>query len=89
MIVEDSYTSISDIRDKTSSVIKSLNKVGTKIVLSKNKPVGIFLSIEKYNNLRKVAFLKEKTNDSDIKAYEESSHWMKWVEGFNFLNSLK
>jgi len=39
MIIQDSYVSISDIRDKTSSVIKDLEKTGEKIVLSQNKPV--------------------------------------------------
>jgi hypothetical protein len=89
MIIADSYVSISDIRDKTSSVIKSLNNVWTKIVLSQNKPVWVFLSIDNYNNLKKYSFLKEKATEDDIKAYKESSHWSDGVEAFSFLNSLK
>lgn len=89
MITQDSYVSISDVRDKTSSVIKWLNKVGTKIVLSQNKPVWVFLSIEKYNSLKKVSFLREKATKDDIKAYKESSHWQDWVEAFSFLKTLK
>ena len=89
MIIADSYVSISDIRDKTSSVIKDLNRTWEKIVLSQNKPVWVFLSISKYNNLKKTAFLKEQANDDDIKAYKQSSHWTDWVEAFSFLKSLK
>ena len=89
MIIQDSYVSISDIRDKTSSVIKELDKIGTKIILSQNKPVWVFLSISQYNNLKKTAFLKEEATKDDIKAYKESSHWKEWTEAFNFLKSLK
>ena len=89
MIVQDSYVSISDIRDKTSSVIKELDKIGTKIILSQNKPVWVFLSISQYNNLKKTSFLKEQATESDMKAYKESSHWTDWIEAFNFLKTLK
>jgi len=89
MIIADSYVSISDIRDKTTSIIKSLNNVWTKIVLSQNKPVWVFLSIDNYNNLKKCSFLKEKATECDIKAYKDSSHWSDGVEAFSFLQSLK
>jgi Antitoxin Phd_YefM, type II toxin-antitoxin system len=89
MILQDGYVSISDIRDKTSQVIKSLDSVGTKIVLSQNKPVGVFLSIEKYNNLKKSAFLKAPAYPEDIAAYKASSHGVQWIEAFSFLASLK
>ena len=89
MIIEDLFVSISDVRDKTTSTIKSLNKVGTKIVLSQNKPVWVFLSIDAYNNLKKASFLKEKATEDDINAYKDSSHWTDWVEAFSFLKSLK
>jgi len=89
MIVADSYVSISDVRDKTSSVIKWLNKIGTKIVLSQNKPVWVFLSVDTYNNLKKSSFLREKATADDIKAYKESSHWKDSVEAFSFLKTLK
>ena len=89
MIIADSYVSISDVRDKTTSIIKSLNNVWTKIVLSQNKPVWVFLSIDTYNNLKKCSFLKEQATKDDINAYKESSHWTNWVEAFSFLNSLK
>lgn len=89
MIIADSYISISDVRDKTSSVIKSLNNVWTKIVLSQNKPVWVFLSIDTYNNLKKMSFLKEEATSDDIKAYKESSHWKDGVEAFSFLKTIK
>ncbi len=89
MIITDSYVSISDVRDKTSTVIKSLNKIGTKIVLSQNKPVWVFLSIDTYNNLKKCSFLKEQATEDDIKAYKNSSHWVNGKEAFSFLKSLK
>ncbi len=89
MINKDSYVSISDIRDKTSSVIKDLNRTWTKIVLSRNKPVWVFLSISQYNNLKKTNFLKEQATEEDIKAYKKSSHWTDWVEAFSFLKTLK
>ena len=89
MIIQDSYVSISDVRDKTSSVIKSLDTVGTKIVLSQNKPVGVFLSVDTYNNLKKASFLKQQATQDDIQAYKNSSHWSDGVEAFSFLDSLK
>ena len=89
MIIQDSYISISDVRDKTSSVIKSLNKTGEKIILSQNKPVWVFLSVEKYNSMKKSAFLREEATQDDIKAYKESSHWSEGVEAFSFLSTLK
>lgn len=89
MLTVDNFVSISDLRDKTSQVVKSISKVWKKIVLSQNKPVWVFLSIEEYNTLQKVAFEKEKAMLEDIKAYKESSHWEAWVEAFSFLNSLK
>lgn len=89
MIISESFTSISDLRDKTSKVLKDLKNIWTKIILSKNKPVWVFLSIEKYNLLKKSAFLKEKATKDDMEAYKKSSHWKEWVEAFSFLNSLK
>ncbi len=89
MLIENNFVSISDLRDKTSLVMKDILIVGKKIVLSQNKPIWIFLSIEEYNSMQKVAFDKEKANDNDIKAYKESSHWIDWVEAFSFLESLK
>ncbi len=89
MIQKEAFVSISDVRDKTASVIKSLDTTGTKIVLSQNKPVGVFLSVERYNALRKTAFLKEQATKDDQKAYRESSHGDAGVEAFGFLDSLK
>jgi len=89
MIETDSYVSISDVRDRTSSVIKWLNKIGTKIILSQNKPVWVFLSVDTYNNLKKVSFLRERATEDDIKAYKDSSHWTDWSEAFSFLKTLK
>lgn len=89
MIITDSYVSISDVRDKTTSIIKSLNNVWTKIVLSQNKPVWVFLSIDTYNNLKKASFLKEQATEDDMEAYKNSSHWSEGVEAFSFLQSLK
>ena len=89
MIIKDYYTSISELREKTSKVIDDLNILWTKIILSQNKPVWVFLSIEHYNNLKKTSFLREKANDEDIKAYKKSSHWKDAVEAFNFLKTLK
>ncbi len=89
MLIENNFVSISDLRDKTSQVIKDLSKSGKKILLSQNKPIWIFLSIEEYNAMQKLSFEKEKTSLDDIKAYKNSSHWLDWVEAFSFLNSLK
>lgn len=89
MISVDNFVSISDLRDNTSQVIKNLPKVWKKIVLSQNKPIWIFLSIEEFNAMQKLSFEKEKATQEDIKAYSQSSHWEKWVEAFSFLDSLK
>lgn len=89
MLTIDNFVSISDLRDKTSQVVRNISKIWKKIVLSQNKPIWIFLSIEEYNALQKVAFLKEKATAEDIKAYKESSHGTDGVEAFSFLESLK
>jgi len=89
MISNDNFVSISDLRDRTSKVLKDVNIVGKKIVLSKNKPIWIFLSIEEYNNMKKLCFKKEKASTEDIEVYKKSSHGEEWTEAFSFLDSLK
>lgn len=89
MILDKNFVSISDLRDKTSSVIKDLKVIWKKIVLSQNKPIWIFLSIETYNTMQKLNFEKEIATKEDITAYKNSSHWTDWVDAFSFLESLK
>lgn len=89
MILEKNFVSISDLRDKTTQVVKDIWIIWKKIVLSQNKPIGVFLSIDEYNAMQKVAFEKEKASNYDIKGYKESSHGQTWVEAFSFLESLK
>lgn len=89
LIENNSFVSISDLRDKTSKVVKDVWIYWKKIVLSQNKPVWIFLSVSEYNNMLKLNFEKEKALESDIKAYKQSSHWSDWVEAFSFLEDLK
>lgn len=36
-----------------------------------------------YMNIKK--YKKEKANFQDIKAYNNSSHWIYWVDAFHFL----
>ena len=88
MISATTYVSISDLRDKTASIVKQLPQ-WKKIILSQNKPVGVFMSIDEYNSLLKLSFYTEKATKDDIKAYKQSSHWKNSVEAFWFLNSLK
>lgn len=88
MISERNFVSISDLRDKTSSVLKDVNAFGKKIVLSQNKPIGVFLSIGEYNNMQKLNFEKEKATAEDIRAYAKSSHGDDGVEAFGFLENL-
>lgn len=88
MITERNFVSISDLRDKTSSVLKDVNVIGKKIVLSQNKPIGVFLSITEYNNMQKLSFEKEKATTEDIRAYTKSSHGDDGVEAFSFLETL-
>lgn len=89
MLSKRNFVSISDLRDKTSLVLKEVNMFGKKIVLSQNKPIWVFLSIEEYNHLQKLSFGKEKATVEDITAYKKSSHGDEWVEAFSFLESLK
>lgn len=89
MITVDNFVSVSELRDNTSQVIKDLLRVWKKVVLSQNKPVWIFLSVEEFNAMKKLSFEKEQATIYDIKAYKESSHWQSWVDAFSFLNSLK
>lgn len=86
MIINDTtFVSISDLRDKTSSVVKDLAVVGKKIILSQNKPTCILLSVEEYNNMLKLSFPKEKATQEDIQAYKKSSHGKQTVDAFEFL----
>lgn len=88
MISTTSYVSISDLRDNTSTIVKQLPQ-WKKIILSQNKPVGVFMSVDEYNDLLKLSFYSEKATDNDIKAYKWSTHWKDSVEAFWFLDSLK
>jgi len=88
MISTTSYASISDLRDKTATIVKELPK-WKKIILSQNKPVGVFMSVDEYNSLLKLWFYRENATKDDIKAYQHSSHWKDSVEAFWFLDSLK
>ena len=89
MITSDNFCSISELRDKTSKVVKEAQKTGKKIILSQNKPVWVFLSIDEYNNLRKLWFGSEVASESDKKAYAQSSHGTDGVDAFELLKSLK
>lgn len=89
MITERNFVSISDLRDRTSSVLKDVNISGKKIVLSQNKPIGVFLSIAEYNHMQKLSFEKEKATSEDMAAYSKSSHGDNGVEAFSFLETLR
>ncbi len=89
MIIDQEFISISDLRDRTTKVVKDVQTDGKRIVMSKNKPIGIFLSIEEYNRMKKLNFEKEQATEEDIQAYKESSHGKDGVEAFSFLDSLK
>lgn len=88
MITTTSFVSISDLRDKTATIVKQLPK-WKKIILSQNKPVWIFMSIDEYNSLLKLSFPSEKATEQDIKSYKGSSHGKNAVEAFSFLDNLK
>lgn len=89
MISEKNFVSISELRDNTAHVVKDIWKVWKKILLSQNKPIWVFLSIDEYNTLQKVAFEKEIATKEDLQAYRYSSHGEQWEEAFSFLASLK
>ena len=89
MLTEKNFVSISELRDNTSKVVKDTKTIGKRIILSQNKPVGVFLSIDEYNSLKKVSFDTEIATSNDIKSYKNSSHWKDSVDAFSFLNSLK
>lgn len=88
MISTTTYVSISELRDKTANIVKQLPQ-WKKIILSQNKPVWVFMSIDEYNSLLKLSFFSENATKNDIKAYKESSHWSDSVEAFWFLDGLK
>ncbi len=89
MISTDTYISISDVRDKTTTVIKDINQIWKKIILSQNKPIGVFLSIEEYNNMTKLAFPDTMATQDEEKAFKQSSHGENGVEAFDFLVKLQ
>jgi len=75
MVLERNFTSVSNVRDKTTAFVKDVNKFWKKIVLSQNKPIFIALSIDEYNNMSKLNFEKEYATEENILAYKKSSHW--------------
>lgn len=89
MISTEGYVSISDVRDKTTTVMRDINRIWKKVILSQNKPIGMFLSIAEYNNMLKLAFPKDRATEAEIKAYKQSSHWEGGVEAFDFLEKLQ
>ncbi len=89
MITERNFVSISDLRDRTSSVLKDVNIFGKKIVLSQNKPVWVFLSIAEYNNMQKLSFEREIATPDDVILYKKSTHGDTWIEAFSFLESIR
>ena len=89
MISADTYISISDVRDKTTTVMRDINQIWKKIILSQNKPIGVFLSIEEYNNMTKLAFPDALATPNEQKSFKQSSHWKDTVEAFDFLAKLQ
>ena len=88
MITTTSFASISDLRDKTATIVKELPR-WKKIILSQNKPIAVMMSIEEYNMMLELWIKTAKATKEEIKAYKKSSHWKEWVEAFSFLSSLK
>lgn len=74
MIEEKEFISISHLRDNTASVVKNLPKIGKQVILSNNKPVGVFLSLENYNHLKKSQFPVSFMTQQEKVALQESSH---------------
>ena len=89
MIQTDAFVSISDVRDKTTTVMKDIDIIWKKIILSQNKPIWVFLSISEYNNMMKLAFPDDVATKPEVQAYKQSSHGENWVEAFDFLEKLQ
>ena len=88
MITTTDYASISDLRDKTTTIVKELPR-WKKIILSQNKPIAVIMSIDEYNMMLKLWFETDEATKEEINAYKKSSHWKEWVEAFSFLSTLK
>ncbi len=88
MIVATDFISVSHLKTKTSALLKWLTK-GKKIILSRNQPIGVLMSIEEYDKMVKLGFEPDEATPEEIKAYQESSHGKEWVEAFSFLDSLQ
>ncbi len=88
MIRPSDYISISDLKNNTATIVREL-PIWKKIILSKNKPIAVIMSINEYNMMLKLWYKTAKATKEEIKAYKESTHWKEWVEAFSFLNTLK
>ena len=89
MLSPANFASISDLRDRTSLLLREIDASGKKIILSNNKPIAVMLSITEYNHMKKLSFESEPVSQEDIVAYKKSSHGTDGVEAFTFLDSLR
>jgi len=88
MIWDDSFVSISEMRDNTSNIFKTLPKTRKRFVMSKNKPIGVVMSIDEYN-LSQIPAVEP--DQWEIDAINEDLETMddRWIDAFEFLEKLK
>ncbi len=90
MIGEENFVSISEVRDKTTTVFKTLPKFGKRFVMSKNKPLGVIISLEEYNNISRIPLAEpDDWEKTAIQADIESENDDPGVEAFEFLKKLQ
>ena len=87
MIWDDNFVSISEVRDNTTMVFKNLPKTRKRFVMSRNKPIGVVMSIDEYNATQ---IPIEKPDTWEIDAINRDLESMDdiWVDAFEFLEEL-
>ena len=85
-MIADQIVSISELRKNATKYVKKAQDTKlAQYIFINNKLEWAIVDIEWLENVNKY-FVQ--AYPDDIQAFEESSHWEKWVEAFSFLDSL-
>jgi len=95
-IILDRYTSATDLKNKTKSVLDKTDKLGEVFIVNNNKPRAVLLSIKQYNHFMQnynpiiwdvISMTKEEQEIFD----KSKIRFEKWdyMEEDDFFNKLK
>jgi len=92
MIQDDNFVSISEVRDNTTTVFKTLPKAWRRFVMSRNKPVWVMMSMDEYNATQIPIVEPDQWEIDAIEKYEaDKKAWTidEREDAFEFLKKLQ